>query len=147
MNVSVTSKKAQTGFTLIELMIVVAIIGILAAIAIPSYISYSQRAKFTEVIQATQAVKLGVEVCYQKTNDLTQCGSFGTNSVPPEPAASTYYNGTMTLTTTASVATIVATSQGVNTAATTAGATYTLTGTLTSGVFAWVGTCSVTSLC
>ncbi len=56
-------KKVQQGFTLIELMIVVAIIGILAAVAIPAYSNYTKKAKFVEVTQATQAVKTAVELC------------------------------------------------------------------------------------
>ena len=55
--------KKQTGFTLIELMIVVAIVAILAAIALPAYQKYTARAKFTEVITATSGVKQQVELC------------------------------------------------------------------------------------
>ncbi|MEZ6974770.1 MULTISPECIES: prepilin-type N-terminal cleavage/methylation domain-containing protein [Aeromonas] len=57
--------KKQSGFTLIELMIVVAIVAILAAIALPAYQSYTKRAKFTEVISATGPAKTAVEVCVQ----------------------------------------------------------------------------------
>ena len=53
----------KNGFTLIELMIVIAIIGILAAIALPAYSKYTARAKFTEVTSATSAIKQQVELC------------------------------------------------------------------------------------
>ncbi|WP_429080977.1 pilin [Aeromonas bivalvium] len=57
--------RKQTGFTLIELMIVVAIVAILAAIALPAYQSYTKRAKFSEVIAAVGPAKTAVEVCVQ----------------------------------------------------------------------------------
>ena len=59
------NNKNQKGFTLIELMIVVAIIGILAAIALPAYQSYTARATYSEVISASSAAKTAVEVCAQ----------------------------------------------------------------------------------
>ena len=57
-------KKTQQGFTLIELMIVVAIIGILAAIAIPAYQDYTIRAKVTEGLNLAAAAKLAVAETY-----------------------------------------------------------------------------------
>ncbi|HHQ4737674.1 TPA: pilin [Aeromonas veronii] len=57
--------KKQSGFTLIELMIVVAIVAILAAVALPAYQNYTKKAKMTELVAATGALKTEVEVCVQ----------------------------------------------------------------------------------
>jgi len=60
-----SNMKKQSGFTLIELMIVVAIVAILAAIALPAYQTYTLRAKFAEVISAAGPAKTAFEVCAQ----------------------------------------------------------------------------------
>ncbi len=57
--------KKQSGFTLIELMIVVAIVAILAAVALPAYQSYTKRAKFSEVVLAVGPAKAAIDVCVQ----------------------------------------------------------------------------------
>lgn len=79
-------KKVQQGFTLIELMIVVAIIGILAAVAIPNYQNYTKKAKFTEVTQATQALKTAVEICAQDLGAVAACIG-GSNGIPADIAS------------------------------------------------------------
>ncbi|QXL85781.1 pilin [Comamonas sp. NLF-1-9] len=63
-------KKVQQGFTLIELMIVVAIIGILAAVALPAYQDYTVRAKISEVLLAMSSCRTSVTEVFQSGNAL-----------------------------------------------------------------------------
>ena len=57
--------KVQKGFTLIELMIVIAIIGILAAVAVPQYSQYTRRAEYSEIKLAVSPIKSQIETCWE----------------------------------------------------------------------------------
>lgn len=77
-NLQQMKKSTQKGFTLIELMIVVAIIGILAAVALPAYQDYTKRAKFSEVILMADAVRSASNICVG-TKSTTALTNFGTD--------------------------------------------------------------------
>ena len=73
-------RQIQQGFTLIELMIVVAIIGILAAVALPAYQDYTKRAKLTEVILAASGCRTSITEVYQSANALPAANAWGCES-------------------------------------------------------------------
>ena len=82
-------KRMQKGFTLIELMIVVAIIGILAAIAIPQYSNYTSRARASGAIAELAAYRTSIAVCVQENAGVISgfCDVPGTNGIPNINAA------------------------------------------------------------
>ncbi|MDP1650184.1 MAG: pilin [Rubrivivax sp.] len=70
-------KRVQQGFTLIELMIVVAIIGILAAVALPAYQDYTKKAKMSEVVLAASACRTAITETIQSATALPAANAWG----------------------------------------------------------------------
>lgn len=137
-------KSKQSGFTLIELMIVIAIIGILASVALPAYSQYTKKAKFSEVILAGSSVKGLVDLCYQTRGSqlLTNCDTL--DKVGGDTADITAGVQVTSVAMTATTAVITMTG-----AAAVDSETYILTPTAAGNTLTWVesGSCITNGIC
>ena len=134
--------KKQSGFTLIELMIVVAIIGILAAIALPAYQSYTEKARFSEVVNSSSAAKTAVEICVQMGTPILDCTG-GNNGVPADVIVSATVVGVVT-----AASGVITATKATDSNITGAG-TYMITPTqdAVTKALAWAVVCTPAELC
>jgi len=138
----------QKGFTLIELMIVIAIIGILASIALPAYQTYMTKAKFGEVVLAASGLKTPVDLCVLKNGSTTGCdGATADNGIIDVTTASGKVETVVVTAPTAT--TVVITATGLAADDSLNGVTSILTGTIVTGKIEWeaTGTCVALGLC
>ena len=146
MNKEVRKQLKEEGFTLIELMIVIAIIGILAAIALPAYQTYTKKAKFSEVVTATTSVKSAIDICYQTKGSLAVCDTTDTAAIANAESEAAAGDDVASVTVTDDTAVITAVGS-----ADVDSATYILTPTPTGGTLVWnldpTSTCLTEGIC
>ena len=134
-------KRMQKGFTLIELMIVVAIIGILAAVAIPQYQDYTVKAKLSKVSAFADPIKTALGLYNQENGSFPSTASAWTSlGMSAAPATTTEVSAA---TITASTGEIVLTLQGIR-AVGIDGTTISMLPTVGSTAISWTNTCTST---
>lgn len=136
-------KRIQQGFTLIELMIVVAIIGILAAVALPAYQDYTVRAKLSEVVLAASGMKNNVSEFFQVNSRMPSSASISVTTQSSKYVDTIVYSQTDTSVGVITANTQTAAASGLPSNATGA-IVLTGTGNTSTGVVQWV--CSGTSI-
>ena len=141
-----TTTKNQSGFTLIELMIVIAIIGILASVALPAYQTYTKKAKFSEVVLAGSNMKSSVDVCYQTRGDqnLLNCDTLAKVGLIENDLNIGQHVASGAITVATAVITVTGNTTSVD------GQTYVLTPTVVGGSLTWSdagSSCIAAGLC
>jgi type IV pilus assembly protein PilA len=136
MNYARMKSSAQRGFTLIELMIVVAIIGILAAVALPAYQDYTIRAKVSEAVLAATSAKLAVAETAAARGGLANVTASNTGYV----SASTTYVASIAITDATGVITVTTQNTGATVAP-----KFTLTPTQANAESPLIWSCAVTA--
>ena len=145
MNERLINKKirSQMGFTLLELLVVFAVIGVLASLAVPRLQSQVQKARFINVINSAAPVKAAIETCFQKKGVLASCTA-GNNEIPADVGL---IDGNNSVVVTANG---VITAQGnVDNGFNGVAQTYILTPTAVNGGLTWAvgGSCTASNYC
>jgi type IV pilus assembly protein PilA len=150
-------KAISKGFSLIELLIVIAIIGVLAAVAIPQYQQYTDRAKFVNIVTSMDEVRKGYQVCYFDNGNSASCdtpselgiSTSATNWTTVSSVLNKYIGSLGTNTAASNIITFTATASTGGFTSAAQGKTYILTGTDTAGRVTWsiTGTCIASKLC
>ena len=131
---NILRRKSTRGFTLIELLIAIAIVAILAAVAVPSYLSHLRSAEFSSTVAVADSLKAAVAKCIEKNSGLVGCTQ-ATNAIPAAVVAGSGIPGSTV------IDGIITTTAPTDASYGVAGATYILTPSYTAGSpITWVAT-------
>ena len=132
-------KKVQQGFTLIELMIVVAIIGILAAIAVPAYQDYTIRSRISEAASLASAARTAVDIAYSEGYTLGTIPSQSSLGLAAAASYTSKYVASVTANTDGSVVVVLSADPSLSSAAS---GSVTFRPSARGGNLVWVPSCT-----